>query len=204
MLPPGPAPERLTPADGQAPWSLTTSSTSGGACLGLDPFAGLYIHTAKIVRGIPVVTSTLRPMAEASSSSSSAASPDQDSTDDYPEIGISAYGDSVREGRLIFMVASNGDSSHNSSSRDSTIRRWESPDAQTPNVVMIQNLNPEFNAVRLQTIMEMIQHLAPEDSPLVALAQQGAEVANLIVAEKSIDNSCREPSIGNRSHDQAR
>jgi hypothetical protein len=123
MLPPGPAPERLTPADGQAPWSLTTSSTSGGAYLGLDPFAGLYIHTAKIVRGIPVVTSILRPMAEASSSSSSAASPDQDSTDDYPEIGISAYGDSVREGRLIFMVAPNGDSSHNSSSRDSTIRR---------------------------------------------------------------------------------
>jgi hypothetical protein len=69
---------------------------------------------------------------------------------------------------------------------------------------MIRNLNPEFNAVRLQTIMEMIQHLAPEDSPLVALAQQGAEVANLIVEEKSIDNSCREPSVGNRSHDQAR
>jgi hypothetical protein len=92
--------------------------------------------------GIPVVTSTLRPMAEASSSSSSATSPDQDSTDDYPEIGISAYGDSVREGRLIFMVAPNGDSSHNNSSRDSTIRRWESPDARKPNAVMIWNSMP--------------------------------------------------------------
>jgi hypothetical protein len=60
MLPPGPAPERLAPADGQALWSLTTSSTSGGACSGLDPFVGLYIRTAKIVRGIPVLTSTLR------------------------------------------------------------------------------------------------------------------------------------------------
>jgi hypothetical protein len=39
---------------------------------------------------------------------------------------------------------------------------------------MIQNLNPEFNVVRLQTIMETIQRMAPEGSPLVALAHQGA------------------------------
>jgi hypothetical protein len=87
MLPPGPAPEHRAPADGQVSWSLTTSSTSGGGCSSLDPFAGLYICTAKIVRGIPVMTSTLWPLAEASSSSSLAASPDQDSSDDYPEIG---------------------------------------------------------------------------------------------------------------------
>jgi hypothetical protein len=36
MLPPGLAPERLTPVDGQATWSLMTSSISGGACSGLD------------------------------------------------------------------------------------------------------------------------------------------------------------------------
>jgi hypothetical protein len=59
MLPPGPAPERHAPADGQVPRYLMTSSTSGGACSGLDPFAGLYIRIAKIVRGIPVVASTL-------------------------------------------------------------------------------------------------------------------------------------------------
>jgi hypothetical protein len=110
--------------------SLTlTSSTSGGACSGLDLFAGLYIYTAKIVRGILVVTSTLRPLAGASSSSSSTASPDQDSSDDYPEIRISACGDSVGEGRLIFMATPNGDSSYNSSSRYPTIRRPESSDA---------------------------------------------------------------------------
>jgi hypothetical protein len=34
--------------------------------------------------------------------------PDQDSSDDYLEIGISAYGNSIGEGRLIFMVAPNG------------------------------------------------------------------------------------------------
>ncbi len=108
MLPPGPAPERRAPTDGQAPWSLTTSSTSGGACSDLDPFTGLYIHTAKIVRGIPVMTSTLRPLAGASSSSSSAASPDQDSSDDYPEIRVSVCGDTARGGHLIFMVAQMG------------------------------------------------------------------------------------------------
>jgi hypothetical protein len=75
MLLLGPAPEHHVPADGQAPWSLTTSSTSGGAYSDLDLFAGLYIRTAKIVRGIPIVTSTLWPFVGASCSSSSAASP---------------------------------------------------------------------------------------------------------------------------------
>jgi hypothetical protein len=42
MLSPGPAPEHPTPAP---------SSTSGGACSDLDSFAGLYIRTAKLIRG---------------------------------------------------------------------------------------------------------------------------------------------------------
>jgi hypothetical protein len=102
------------------------------------------------------------------------------------------------------MVAPNGDPLHNSSSRYCTIKRSEASNARTPNAGMIQNLNPDFNTVRLQTIMETIQRLTPEDSPLVALAQQGAKVANLIVAEKSVGNPCREPSVDNRSHDRAR
>jgi hypothetical protein len=55
-------------------------------------------------------------------------------------------------------------------------------DAQTPNDGMIQNLNSDFNSIRLQTTKESIQRMTPEGSPLVALAQQGAEAANFIVA----------------------
>jgi hypothetical protein len=137
MLPPRPAPERRASADGQAPWSLTTSSTSGGACSGLDHFARLYFRTVEIVQGIPVVTSTLWSLAGASNSSSSVASPDPDSSDDYPEIGINACGDSAGEGHLIFMVALNGNLSHNSSSRHPTIGRSEASDARMSNDRMI-------------------------------------------------------------------
>jgi hypothetical protein len=65
--------------------------------------------------------------------------------------------------------------SGNSSSRYPTIRRSEAFDAQ--------NLNPDFNTVWLQTIMESIQCMALEGSPFVALAQQGVEVANFIIIE---------------------
>jgi hypothetical protein len=51
MLPPGPAPEHSTPAP---------SSASDGAYSGSDHFARLYTRTAKLVRGIPIVTSNLR------------------------------------------------------------------------------------------------------------------------------------------------
>jgi hypothetical protein len=202
MMPPGLAPERLTSADGRAPWSLMTSSTSSGACSGLDPIVELYIRIAKIIWGIPIKTSTLRPLAGASSSSSSAASPDQNSSDDYPEIGISACRDSTGEGHLIFMVAPNGDPSHNSFSRYPTIGRSEASNAQTSNDGRIHNLNPDFNAIRLQTIMESIQRMATEGSPLVALAQQGAKVANIIIAQQFASNPRGEPSISNRSNDQ--
>jgi hypothetical protein len=163
----------------------------------LDHFARLYFRTVEIVQGIPVVTSTLWSLAGASNSSSSVASPDPDSSDDYPEIGINACGDSAGEGHLIFMVALNGNLSHNSSSRHPTIGRSEASDARTPNDEMIRNLNSDFNAIRLQTIMESIQRMAPEGSPLVALAQQEAEVANVIVARRSTSNPQEEPSVGN-------
>jgi hypothetical protein len=69
---------------------------------------------------------------------------------------------------------------------------------------MIQNLNPDFNAMRLQTIMESIQRMEPEGSPLVALAQQGAEAANYIIAEQSADNPRGEPFVDNQSNDRAK
>jgi hypothetical protein len=40
----------------------------------------------------------------------------------------------------------------------------------------------DFNVVQLQTIMESIQRMVPQDSPLVALAQQGNEAMGQIVA----------------------
>jgi hypothetical protein len=187
MLPPGPVLEHPTPA----PSSASSSSYSG-----LDPFAGLYIHTAKLVPGIPIVMSTLRPFIGASSSSLSASSPGQDSSDDYPEIGASAYRNSVEDDRLILMVAPNGDWSRNSSSGYPTIRRSEASDTQTPSTGLARNLNPDFNVVRVQAIMETIQRMAPDGSPLALLAQQGVEAANLIVAEKSASVSQGEPSTG--------
>jgi hypothetical protein len=136
----GPALEHPTPAP---------SSTSGGASSGLDPFSGLYIHTAKLIRGISIVTSTLRPFIGASSSSLSASSPGRDSSDDYPKIGASACGNSAEDSHLILMVAPNGDRSCNSSSGYPTIGRSEASDAQTPIAGLVQNLNLDFNAIRV-------------------------------------------------------
>jgi hypothetical protein len=99
ILPSGPAPEHPTPAP---------SSTSGNTCSDLDPFAGLYIRTDKLVRGVLIVTSTLRTFTGAPSSSSSASSPSQDSSDEYPKIGANACGKSAEDSRLILMVAPNG------------------------------------------------------------------------------------------------
>jgi hypothetical protein len=88
MLPAGPALERLTPEHGKDSCHPATSSTLGGAYKGLD--------------SCPATSSILWPWAGASDPSSSTTSPDQDSSDDYPEIGISTYVDSTGEGRLIF------------------------------------------------------------------------------------------------------
>jgi hypothetical protein len=128
MLPPGLASEHPT---------LAPSSTSGSTCSGLDPFAWLYIHTAKLIHGIPIVTSTLRPFTEAPSSSSSASSPSRDSSNDYPEIRASACGNSAKDSRLILMVAPNGDRSRNSSSGYPTIGRSETSDVQTPSAGLV-------------------------------------------------------------------
>jgi hypothetical protein len=147
MLPPGPTQEHPTPA---------LSPTSDNTCSGLDPFAGLYIRTAKLIRDIPIVTSTLQTFTEAPSLPSSASSPSRDSSDDYPEIGANACGNSTKDNSLILMVAPNGDRSHNSSSGYPTIGRSETSDAQTSSMGLVQNLNPDFNTVWVQAIMETI------------------------------------------------
>jgi hypothetical protein len=67
---------------------------------------------------------------------------------------------------------------------------------------VVWNLNPDFNAVWVQAVMETIQRMAPDGSPLAILAQQGAEAANLVVVEKSAGIPQREPSVGD--NDRAR
>jgi hypothetical protein len=52
--------------------------------------------------------------------------------------------------------------------------------------------------------MESIQRMAPKSSPLVALAQQGAEVVNVVLAQRSTDNPRGEPSVINQSNDQGK
>jgi hypothetical protein len=147
MLPPGPAPGHLA-------WM--SSSTSGRSYARPDRCARSYIRTAKIIRGILVVTSTLRPLVRASVSSTSASTPDSDSADDYLEIEASAYGEPVQDGRFIYMVVPNGDRTSNTSSRYPTIRRLEVSDARTPSGGLARNLNPDFNTVQVQAIMETI------------------------------------------------
>jgi hypothetical protein len=112
MLPPRPVPEHPTPSP---------SSASGGACKGSDPFTGLYIRTVKHIRGISIMTSTLRPFVGASRSSSSASSTSRGSSNDYPEISASACGNSAEDGRLILMLVLDGDRARNSSSGYPTI-----------------------------------------------------------------------------------
>jgi hypothetical protein len=145
MLHPGEAVEHIAP-------SSASSETQAES----DLFDGPYICTVKLVRGIPVVTTILRPCAGASSSSSLALSSDQGSSEDYPKIRVSICGSSVNISCLICMVAPNEDQPHHSSSGYPTIERSEASDARTPSTGLIQNLNPDFNVVRVQAIMETI------------------------------------------------
>jgi hypothetical protein len=48
----GPAPKRLAPVYGQAPYLLANSSISGGACSSLNPYVGPYYLTAMTSQGI--------------------------------------------------------------------------------------------------------------------------------------------------------
>jgi hypothetical protein len=160
MLPPDEAAEHIAP-------SSASSETQAES----DLFDGTYIRMVKLIRGIPVVTTILRPCAEASSSSSSALSSDQGSSEDYPEIGVSTCESSASISRFICMVGPNVDQPRHSSSGYPTIGKSEASDARTPNTGLIRNLNPDFNAVHVQAIMETIQRMAPDGSPLALLAQ---------------------------------
>jgi hypothetical protein len=98
MLPSGETAEHIAP-------SSASSETQAES----DLFDGLYVRTVKLIRGIPVVTTILRPCAGAASSSPLALSSDQGSSEDYPEIGVNTYESSASTSRLICMVAPNED-----------------------------------------------------------------------------------------------
>jgi hypothetical protein len=90
--------------------------------------------------------------------------------EDYPEIGSSACWNVAIEACCISMVGLDRGNSQNNSSKYPTTGGSKASDAWTPSSNVVQNLNPNFNAVRLQTIMESIQRMVPQDSPIVALA----------------------------------
>jgi hypothetical protein len=151
-----PAPKYLASVYGQASYLLASPSTSGGVCSGLNPYAVSYHRAAKTTQGLPIGAHIFQPSTGISSSSASGASLDRDSTDDYPEIGGNTCWNPIEEACLIIMVAPAEEPSQNSSSRYSTIGRSKASNAQTPNDELVQNVNQDFNAVRLQIIMEPI------------------------------------------------
>jgi hypothetical protein len=118
----------------------------------MNPYAGPYYLAAMTSQGIPIGATISHPFA-GTLSSSSGVSPDRDSTEDYLEIEGSYYWNSTLEGHLISMVATTP--TGNNSSRYPTIGRSEA-DARTLDNRLVQDLNPNFNAMRLQTIMESI------------------------------------------------
>jgi hypothetical protein len=77
------------------------------------------------------------------------ATPDRDSIEDYFEIGGSAYWNPAIKACRINMVSPAKANSQNSSNRYLTVRGSEVSDAWTPSNIIFQNLNPDFNAVRL-------------------------------------------------------
>jgi hypothetical protein len=63
LLTQGLAPKRLAPIYGQAPYLPASSSTSGDACSGLNPYAGPYHRVAKTTQGIPIGAPIFQPSA---------------------------------------------------------------------------------------------------------------------------------------------
>jgi hypothetical protein len=66
------------------------------------------------------------------------------------------------------MVALNGDQSNNTYNRYPTIGRSEASNARTPSGGLVRNLNPGFNAIRVQATMETIQRMVHNGSPLLS------------------------------------
>jgi hypothetical protein len=205
LLTQGPAPRHPVSIYGASPYYSTDPSISGGACSGLNPHAGPYYLFAIKSQGRLIRKNSIQSSDGSSNSSSSGVTSGRDFIEDYPEIMNNACLNPAIETRRIRMVGPARGNSQNSSSKYSTIRGSEVSDAWTPSSHVLQNLNMDFNAVRLQTIIESIQQMVPQDSPLIALAQQGVvPVGNIVVAAPSAKNHRGEPSGDNQSKDWAK
>jgi hypothetical protein len=129
LLTPGAVPKHLASVYGQAPYYPANSSTPVGAYSGMNPYAGPYYLAAMTSRGNPIEATISHPLAR-TSSSSSGISPDQDSTEDYPEIGGQLLLGPDERGLLNWHGGLTP--SGNSCSRYPTIGRSETFDARTP------------------------------------------------------------------------
>jgi hypothetical protein len=86
LLSRGPALRHPAPMYGTTPYYPTNPCMLGGAYSGLNPHVGPYYLSAMTSQGRPIGKTILQSAAGASSSSSSGATPDWDSIEDYPEI----------------------------------------------------------------------------------------------------------------------
>jgi hypothetical protein len=81
----GLAPRHPSPVYRKAPYYSADPSTSGGACLGLNPYTAPYYLAAMTLQGFPIGTPIFQQSA-GTTSSSSRVSLDRDSIKDYPEM----------------------------------------------------------------------------------------------------------------------
>jgi hypothetical protein len=149
LLTRGPAPRHLTPVYGQATYLSANPSTSGGVCSGLNSYAKPYYLFAMTSQGRPIGKTILQSSIGALSSSSSGAIHDRDPIKYYPRIGGSTCWNPAIEAHRINMVGPARGNSGNSSSKYPTIGGSETSDARTPSSNTVQNLNLDFNTVRL-------------------------------------------------------
>jgi hypothetical protein len=91
LLTRGPTPRHPAPVYGTTPYYPANPSTSGEVCSDLNPHAGPYYLSVRTSQGLLIGITIFQSLAGTSSSSSSGATPDRDSIEDYPEIGGNAY-----------------------------------------------------------------------------------------------------------------
>jgi hypothetical protein len=120
---------------------------------------------------------------------------DDYSIEEYPVILDNNHWDLNVEAHRVNMTGHHGHESRNLSSRYPMIGRLETSDVATSNR-LVQNQNPNFEVVLLQTLMESIRFMVKDGSPLAPLVQQGDEIIGRIGAVALVATHA-EQSTGN-------